>query len=85
MSSLADLPEVVGFFSNSRDDDEDFGHQLSSLRDAIQKELAAALGRKINRDFRRFRSCESDANDRSSHHRLAPPADQLPSLSGDQI
>lgn len=44
MSSLTDLPEVIGFFSYSRDDDEDFGRQLSSLRDAIQKELAAALG-----------------------------------------
>jgi hypothetical protein len=52
MSSLADLPEIVGFFSYSRDDDEDFGRQLSSLRDAIQKELAAALGRRNKRDFR---------------------------------
>ena len=52
MSSLADLPEVVGFFSYSHDDDEDFDRQLSSLRDAIQKELAAALGRKVNRNFR---------------------------------
>jgi TIR domain len=51
MSSLADFPEVVGFFSYSRDDDEDFGHQLSSLRDAIHKELAAALGRN-KRNFR---------------------------------
>lgn len=45
MSSLADLPELVGFFSYSRDDDEGFGRQLSSLRNAIREELAAALGR----------------------------------------
>jgi TIR domain len=51
VSSLADLPEVVGFFSYSRDDDEGFGHQLSSLRDAIREELAATLGRN-KRNFR---------------------------------
>ncbi|MBV9290474.1 MAG: toll/interleukin-1 receptor domain-containing protein, partial [Hyphomicrobiales bacterium] len=50
MSSLAELPEIIGFFSYSREDDEDFSAQLSSLRDAIQKELRAALGR-TRRDF----------------------------------
>jgi hypothetical protein len=45
MSSLAELPEVVGFFSYSREDDEDFGGMLSGLRDAIQRELRAQLGR----------------------------------------
>jgi TIR domain len=45
MSSLAELPEVVGFFSYSREDDDDFGGMLSGLRDAIQRELRAQLGR----------------------------------------
>jgi hypothetical protein len=45
MSSLADLPEVVGFFSYSREDDEAFAGTLSALRDGIQRELSAQLGR----------------------------------------
>ena len=45
MSSLADLPEVIGFFSYSREDDEAFEGTLSALRDGIQRELAAQLGR----------------------------------------
>src|ERR1700751_4727867 len=45
MSSLADLSEVVGFFSYSREDDEAFEGMLSALRDAIQRELGAQLGR----------------------------------------
>jgi hypothetical protein len=45
MSSLADLPELVGFFSYSREDDEAFEGTLSALRDAIQRELSAQLGR----------------------------------------
>ena len=45
MSPLADLPEVVGFFSYSREDDESFEGTLSALRDAIQRELGAQLGR----------------------------------------
>jgi hypothetical protein len=45
MSSLADLPEIVGFFSYSREDDEAFKGTLSALRDAIQRELSAQLGR----------------------------------------
>ena len=45
MPSLADLPEVVGFFSYSREDDEAFEGMLSALRDAIQRELSAQLGR----------------------------------------
>jgi hypothetical protein len=35
MSSLAELPELVGFFSYSRDDDEDFKGTLSALQDVI--------------------------------------------------
>lgn len=45
MNSLADLPELVGFFSYSRDDDEGSQGALSALRDAIQRELGAQLGR----------------------------------------
>jgi hypothetical protein len=51
MSSLAELPEVVGFFSYSRDDDESFQGTLSALRVAIQRELGAQLGRN-SRNFR---------------------------------
>ena|SRR6516162_2512134 len=45
MSSLADLPEIVGFFSYSREDDEASRRMLSALRDAIQGELSGQLGR----------------------------------------
>src|SRR5262245_7201877 len=51
MSSLADAPELVGFFSYSREDDEDSGGKLSKLRDCIQAELRGQLGR-TKRDFR---------------------------------
>jgi uncharacterized membrane protein YhaH (DUF805 family) len=51
MSSLADFPEVTGFFSYSRDDDEAFMGALSALRDGIQRELSAQLGRSRH-DFR---------------------------------
>lgn len=42
MSTLAELPELVGFFSYSRDDDEAFKRTLSALRDGICR---AELGR----------------------------------------
>jgi hypothetical protein len=45
MSSLADLPELIGFFSYSRDDDDDSRGALSELRDRIQRELRGQLGR----------------------------------------
>ena len=45
MSSLAELPELVGFFSYSREDDDAFKGMLSALRDGIQRELSAQLGR----------------------------------------
>jgi hypothetical protein len=45
MSSLADLPEIIGFFSYSREDDEAFKGALSALRGAIHRELGARLGR----------------------------------------
>src|ERR1700719_2800013 len=48
MSSLAELPDLVGFFSYSRRDDEDSQGALSRLRARIQSELRLQLGR----DFR---------------------------------
>jgi hypothetical protein len=48
MPSLTDLPELVGFFSYSREDDEDFGDVLSALRLRIQSELRSQLGRSRN-------------------------------------
>jgi hypothetical protein len=47
MLVLADLKELVGFFSYSREDDEDFGNSLSSLRDRLQRNLSAQLGRSV--------------------------------------
>jgi hypothetical protein len=52
MASLAQLPELVGFFSYSREDDEAFRGSLSALRDAIQRVLSAQLGR-TRRNFGR--------------------------------
>jgi len=51
MSTLAVLPELIGFFSYSREDDEGSKGALSALRDAIQGELSAQLGR-TQADFR---------------------------------
>jgi tetratricopeptide (TPR) repeat protein len=60
MSSLADLPELVGFFSYSREDDEDSMGALSALRERIQRELRAQLGRSI-RTFRLWQDKEAIA------------------------
>lgn len=49
MSSLADLDKIIGFFSYSRQDDDDSAGALSKLRDRIYRELAMQLG---HRDFR---------------------------------
>ena len=51
MSSLADLPYLAGFFTYSREDDEGSNRALSGLREAIQNELSAQLGR-THKDFR---------------------------------
>ena len=48
MSSLAELPELVGFFSYSRQDDKYSQGALSGLRTLIQSDLRLQLGR----DFR---------------------------------
>jgi hypothetical protein len=60
MSSLADLPEVIGFFSYSREDDESFKGTLSALRDGIQRELSAQLGRS-KKTFRLWQDQEAIA------------------------
>jgi hypothetical protein len=60
MPSLADLPELVGFFSYSREDDDSFKGTLSALRDAIQRELSAQLGRS-KKTFRLWQDQESIA------------------------
>ena len=47
MSSLAGLPDLVGFFSYSRRDDEHSGGALSRLRARIHSELRMQLGRDV--------------------------------------
>src|ERR1700686_4862641 len=48
MGSLADLPELIGFFSYSREDDKDSQGALSALRSRVQAELRGQLGRSSN-------------------------------------
>lgn len=45
---LADLQELVGFFSYSREDDEDSMDWLTALRDRIERSLRGQLGRSRN-------------------------------------
>jgi hypothetical protein len=47
MSSLADIPDLVGFFSYVRGDDARFRGSLSVLREKIQQELKRQLGRDV--------------------------------------
>ena len=58
MSSLADLPELVGFFSYSREDDADSHGALSAQRSRIQGELRGQLGRTA-RTFRLWQDKEA--------------------------
>jgi len=60
MSSLADLPELVGFFSYSREDDADSRGALSALRGRIQGELRGQLGRTA-KSFRLWQDKEAIA------------------------
>jgi hypothetical protein len=55
MASLADLPELVGFFSYSRRDDEHSEGALSRRRSRIHGELRLQLGR----DFRLWQDTEA--------------------------
>jgi len=61
MSSLAELPELIGFFSYSREDDEAFKGTLSGLRDGIYRELSAQLGRS-KKTFRLWQDQEAIAS-----------------------
>src|SRR5262249_46893416 len=61
MSSLPELPELVGFFSYSREDDEAFKGTLSGLRDGIYRELSAQLGRS-KKTFRLWQDQEAIAS-----------------------
>jgi hypothetical protein len=45
MSSLAELPNLIGFFSYSRNDDEGDDGAVSALANRIYRELRAQLGR----------------------------------------
>jgi hypothetical protein len=44
--SLAELPELVGFFSYSREDDSGAAGRLTKLRERIHEELRSQLGRR---------------------------------------
>jgi TIR domain-containing protein len=61
MSSLAELPELVGFFSYSREDDTDSNGALSMLRSRIQGELRGQLGRTA-KTFRLWQDKEAIAS-----------------------
>jgi len=61
MPSLADIPELVGFFSYSREDDEDSQGALSALRERIQRELRGQLGRST-KTFRLWQDKEAIAS-----------------------
>jgi hypothetical protein len=61
MPSLADLPELVGFFSYSREDDADSHGALSALRNRIQGELRGQLGRTA-KTFRLWQDKEAIAS-----------------------
>jgi formylglycine-generating enzyme required for sulfatase activity len=60
MASLTDRAELVGFFSYSREDDEDSNGALSALRDRIQRELRGQLGRSM-KTFRLWQDKEAIA------------------------
>ncbi|HUD86194.1 MAG TPA: SUMF1/EgtB/PvdO family nonheme iron enzyme [Xanthobacteraceae bacterium] len=60
MSSLTDLPELVGFFSYSREDDDDSHGALTALRERIQRELRGQLGRSM-KTFRLWQDKEAIA------------------------
>jgi formylglycine-generating enzyme required for sulfatase activity len=61
MPSLADLPELIGFFSYSREDDADSQGALSALRNRIQGELRGQLGRSA-KNFRLWQDKEAIAS-----------------------
>ena len=60
MTILAQLPEIIGFFSYAREDDLDSEGALSALRKRIQSELRAQLGRS-EKTLRLFQDAEAIA------------------------
>jgi TIR domain len=58
LPALTDLPELVGFFSYSRDDDRDSEGGLTLLRRRIQSELRGQLGRS-EKTLRLFQDAEA--------------------------
>ena len=60
MDLLEQLPEIIGFFSYSRHDNEASRGSLSNLHDAIQRDLSGKLGR-TERNFRVWRDQEAIA------------------------
>jgi formylglycine-generating enzyme required for sulfatase activity len=75
MASLAQLTELVGFFSYSREDDEAFRGSLSALRDAIQRDLSAQLGR-TRRSFRLWQDQEAIAPGQMWESRIAEAVEE---------
>jgi hypothetical protein len=75
MSSLAELPELVGFFSYSREDDEAFKGTLSGLRDGIYRELSAQLGRS-KKTFRLWQDQEAIASGKLWESEIKTAIDQ---------
>jgi len=74
-SSLADTPELVGFFSYSRDDDDESHGALSALRDAIQRELREQLDRS-RQQLRLWQANEAIAPGRSWESEIKSAIDQ---------
>jgi uncharacterized membrane protein len=58
MAILSDVPELIGFFSYSREDDTDSYGRLSALRGRIQAELRGLLGR-TTKTFRLWQDKEA--------------------------
>ena len=58
MPALTDLPELIGFFSYSRDDDRDSEGGLTLLTRRIQSELRGQLGRS-KKTLRLFQDAEA--------------------------
>jgi hypothetical protein len=69
---LDDLPELVGFFSYSREDDEGSRGALSALRESIQHELRAQLGRSM-KTFRLWQDREAIAAGKLWEAEIKPP------------
>jgi TIR domain/YARHG domain len=64
MAGLADLPNLIGFFSYSREDDEGDDGAIAALADRIYRELRAQLGR-TSQNFKLWR--DKDALSAGEH------------------